>query len=157
MVGECKLVEFQKRGDRDGKLVAIEGVRNIPFSIARIFYIYGTGENVVRGQHANKHSEFVLASLAGSCKVKLFDGTKEETVILDRPDLGLYIPKMVWKDMYDFTQGAVLLALSDCCYDPDEYIRDKQMYLKILNRGGVVLNIILFLHALRGGYGYQIF
>ena len=131
-----RMIKFAERGDKNGKLVAIEGMKSIPFSIARIFYIYGTGENVVRGQHANKNSEFVLISLAGSCKVKLFDGINEDTVVLDRPNLGLYIPKMVWKDMYDFSADCVLLALSDCCYDSSEYIKDKQIYLNILNGGG---------------------
>lgn len=132
--------EFNVLGDTNGRLIAIESSKHIPFDIKRIFYIYGTQPNVIRGQHANRNSEFVLINVAGSCKVKLFDGQNEEIVVLDKPNIGLYIPKMIWKDMYDFSENAVLLVLSNCVYDPNEYIRDINDYKLIMENvcmGGV--------------------
>ena len=119
----CKLFRFKELGDDRGKLVVVEALKDIPFEIKRIFYIYGTNADTVRGQHANRKSDFVLINLSGSCKIRLYDESEEYVVTLDRPNLGLYVPKMVWKDMYDFSKDSVLLTLSDEYYDPTEYIR----------------------------------
>ena len=79
----------------------------------RIFYIYGSDKDVVRGQHANRKSEFVLINVAGTSKVKVKDGKGNETVYsLNRPHTGIYLPKLLWKDMYDFSDDSVLLVLS---------------------------------------------
>lgn len=121
---KCYLIDFQEFGDDRGKLVAIEGNKTIPFDIKRIFYIYGVESNVVRGQHANKESSFVLINISGECKVRVSDGKEEFVVSLDKPNVGLYIPKMIWKDMYEFTNNAILLCLSDKEYSENEYIKD---------------------------------
>ena len=120
---KCRLFEFTERGDERGQLVVVEALRDVPFEIKRIFYIYGANKDTVRGQHANKKSDFVFINLAGSCKIRLYDETEEYVVVLDRPNVGLYVPKLVWKDMYDFSSDAVLLTLSDEYYDPTEYVR----------------------------------
>lgn len=119
-----KLLEFPELGDERGHLVVIENLKDIPFEIKRIFYIYGTKPNVVRGQHVNKISRFVLINLCGSCKIKVNDGENEEIIILDKPHHGIYLDRMVWKDMYDFSEDSILLVLSDSVYLKDEYIRD---------------------------------
>ena len=119
----CKLFEFRELGDDRGKLVVVEAQKDIPFAIKRIFYIYGTNPDAVRGQHANRRSDFVMINLSGSCTIRLYDENEEYAVKLDRPNLGLDVPKLVWKDMYDFSPDAVLLTLSDEYYDPTEYIR----------------------------------
>ena len=126
------LIEFPERGDERGHLVIAESVKNIPFDIKRIFYIYGSDKDVVRGQHANRVSQFMLINVAGTSKVRIDYGDgKIEVFNLDRPNIGLFIPRMVWKDMYDFSHDSVLLCLTDTLYDPSEYIRDKGMYLNI--------------------------
>lgn len=125
-----KLIHFPQHGDTRGHLVVIEGIKDIPFQIARIFYIYGSDSTVVRGQHANRKSEFVLVNICGTCKVKTNDGkgnTKEFN--LDKPHEGLYIPKMVWKDMYDFSDDSILLCLASQPYDAKEYIRDYDRFI----------------------------
>lgn len=119
-----KLLEFPELGDERGHLVVIENLKDIPFEIKRIFYIYGTKPSVIRGQHANKISRFVLINLAGKCKIKVNDGENEEIIILDKPHHGIYLDRMVWKDMYDFSEDSILLVLSDSVYLKDEYIRD---------------------------------
>ena len=76
------MLEFSQNGDERGHLVVVEGRQDIPFDIKRIFYIYGSDEAVVRGQHANHKSQFVLINVAGSCKVKVCDGKGNEAVFL---------------------------------------------------------------------------
>jgi len=129
---KCTILEFNDLGDERGKLVVIEGNESIPFEIKRVFYIYGSDETVVRGKHANRESEFVLINVAGTSKVRITDGKDEFVVELNKPMMGVYIPKMVWKDMYDFSSDSVLLVLASTHYDGKEYIRDYKEYLKLV-------------------------
>lgn len=125
--------EFPWHGDARGKLVVIEGEQDIPFAIRRIFYIYGSDRDVVRGQHANRNSSFVLVNVTGSCRVKVLDGLGGCRVYeLDRPHVGLYLPPMVWKEMYDFSADSVLLCLASEHYDAEEYIRDYHEFERIV-------------------------
>ena len=124
------LLSFPQRGDERGWLVVAEGNKDVPFDIKRIFYIYGTEPGVIRGQHANRNSDFVLVNVAGSCKVRTKDGLGNDQVFeLNRPNMGLFCPKMVWKDMYDFSADSILLCLASEIYDPSEYIRDYDAFL----------------------------
>ena len=132
---KCPVLEFKDLGDERGKLVVIEGEKSIPFTIQRVFYIYGSDATVVRGQHANRESEFVLINVAGSSKVRITDGNEEFVVELNRPMTGVYIPRMVWKDMYDFSEDSVLLVLASTHYDSGEYIRDYDAYLEEMKHG----------------------
>ena len=133
MINECKLINFPQHGDERGHLVIVEGQKDIPFEIKRVFYIYGSDKDVIRGRHANYNSEFVLINVSGTSKVKVDDGKNQKIFSLDRPHMGIYIPKLVWKDMYDFSEDSVLLCLSSEHYDADEYIRDYDEYVKIIN------------------------
>lgn len=125
----AKLIEFKQKGDNRGHLVIVEGLKDVPFEIKRVFYIYGSDKDVVRGKHANRESEFVLINVSGTSKVKVDYGKYAEVFNLDRPHIGIYIPKMVWKDMYDFSPDSVLLVLSSQEYDPREYIRSYDEYI----------------------------
>lgn len=131
----CPVLHFGDLGDERGKLVVIEGMEAIPFDIKRVFYIYDSDATVVRGQHANKESEFVLINVAGKSKVRITDGTDEFIVELNKPMMGVFIPKMIWKDMYDFSPDSVLLVLASTHYDGAEYIRDYEEYLRIMRKG----------------------
>jgi len=130
---KCTLFQFKEIGDNRGMLVVVEGETTIPFDIKRVFYIYDSTHDVVRGKHANKESEFVLINVAGQSKVRLTDGKEEIIVELNRPHMGIYIPKMIWKDMYDFSKDSVLLVLASTHYNNAEYIRDYDEYLTIIN------------------------
>ena len=127
-----KLLQFADFGDERGKLVVIEGdnLSGVPFDIKRVFYIYGSDRTVVRGQHANRNSEFVLVNVAGSSKVMITDGEKKEIVELNQPMEAVYSPRMIWKEMYDFSPDSVLLVLANTHYDSHEYIRNYEEYLK---------------------------
>ena len=127
-----KKLLFSDFGDERGKLVVIEGNMDIPFEIKRTFYIYGSDSTVVRGRHANRETEFVLINVAGSSKVMVTNGKEKEIVNLVRPMEGIYLPKMIWKEMYDFSADSVLLVLANTHYDAREYIRDYDEYLKIM-------------------------
>lgn len=131
---KCPLLQFADLGDERGKLVVIEGGQAIPFDIKRVFYIYGSDSTVVRGQHANRESEFVLINVAGKSKVRVTDGTEELIIELNRPKMGIYIPKMIWKDMYSFSKDSVLLVLASTHYDGKEYIRDYDEYITEINK-----------------------
>ena len=126
----CPILHFADLGDERGQLVVIEGGQAIPFDIKRVFYIYGSDATVVRGQHANRESEFVLINVAGSSKVRITDGKEESVIELNKPMTGVYIPKMIWKDMYDFSPDSILLVLASTHYNGKEYIRNFEEYLK---------------------------
>lgn len=134
MLKKVQMLEFTQHGDERGHLVIVEGKKDIPFNIKRIFYIYGSNPDVIRGQHANKKSEFVLINVAGTSKVKVKDGKGNETIFaLERPHTGIYLPQMLWKDMYDFSADSVLLCLSSEYYDPEEYIRNYDEFKHIVS------------------------
>jgi hypothetical protein len=133
MVNEMfRMLSFKDLGDERGKLVVIEGDKDIPFDIKRAFYIYGSDSDVVRGKHANKETEFVLINVAGRSKVMVTDGTNKQIVELNHPMEGVYLPKMIWKEMYDFSSDSVLLVLANTHYDSKEYIRSFDEYIKIM-------------------------
>lgn len=134
-MNQVKMVEFPQQGDERGHLVIVEGNQDIPFEIKRVFYIYGSAKDVVRGQHANRKSQFVLINVAGTSKVKAKDGEGNEAVFcLNRPHTGIYLPTMVWKDMYDFSEDSVLLVLASEHYDPEEYIRNYSEFVEEIKR-----------------------
>lgn len=127
----CRVLEFNEKGDERGKLVIVEGSKDVPFEIKRLFYIYGSDRDVVRGKHANRDSEFVLINVSGTSKVMVTDGRNRQVVELTKPRQGVYLPKMVWKEMYDFSPDSVLLVLASTHYDGGEYIRNYDDYLKL--------------------------
>lgn len=134
-MNKVKMLEFPQHGDDRGHLVVVEGNQDVPFEIKRMFYIFGSDADVVRGQHANRRTEFVLINVAGKSKVKVKDGEGNEAIYcLNRPHTGIYLPTMVWKDMYDFSEDSVLLVLASEHYDNTEYIRDYDAFVKEIVR-----------------------
>ena len=130
-MNKVRMLEFPQRGDQRGQLVVVEGNQDIPFEIKRVFYIYGSDAEVVRGQHANRLTEFVLINVAGRSKLRVADGEGNEAIYcLNRPHTGIYLPTMIWKDMYDFSEDSVLLVLASEHYDASEYIRNYEEFEK---------------------------
>ena len=124
-----RMLEFSQHGDERGRLVVVEGMKDVPFEIKRMFYIYGSDANVVRGCHANRKSEFVFINVAGHSRVRIDDGRGNKAEFsINRPHTGLYMPSMIWKEMYDFSSDSVILCLADTHYDGKEYIRDFDAY-----------------------------
>lgn len=132
---QYKILKFDEFGDERGSLVVAEGSgKDIPFEIKRVFYMYGSDPTVVRGQHANRKTEFVLINVSGTSKVKVDNGVEQAVIELNRPRMGLYLKTMLWKDMYDFSPDSVLLVLASEHYDGDEYIRNYEEYLKEMEK-----------------------
>lgn len=132
MEKNVQMIQFSERGDERGKLVVVEGGIDIPFEVKRVFYIYGSDADVVRGQHANRKTEFVLINVAGTSKVRVCYQNGNECVFsLNKPHTGIYLPNMVWKDMYEFSEDSVLLVLASEHYDAEEYIRDYDEFLSL--------------------------
>lgn len=115
--------------DKRGHLTVLQFKQSLPFSIARIFYIYGTPKDTERGSHAHRETEQVLIAISGSFSLVVSDGRQTKTYELDNPAQGVYIPPMIWARMYNFSEGAICLVLASTPYDPPEYIRDWEEYL----------------------------
>ncbi|HOJ64504.1 MAG TPA: FdtA/QdtA family cupin domain-containing protein [Spirochaetota bacterium] len=131
MENRVRLISFKSNTNENGSLIAIENNRDIPFEIKRIFYIYGAREGTIRGKHANKNSKMVIIAINGSCTIKTYYQNKEEIFRLNSKDQGLFTDRMVWKEMYDFSNDCVLLILTDSFYDPYEYITDFDYFKRL--------------------------
>lgn len=127
---KIKEYSFQQHGDYRGHLTVIENNEDIPFAIQRIYYLYDTTPGFVRGLHSHKKLEQILVCVTGSCIIRLDDGKEKKDVVLDDPTKGLYIGPNIWREMYDFSEGAVLLVMASQLYDEEDYIRDYGNFLK---------------------------
>ena len=123
---------FPPHGDDRGQLVAIEAMKDLPFAIKRVYYIYDTLPGVRRGFHAHMKLQQILVCVSGSCKIHLDNGTDTAEVTLDKPNEGLYISNDMWREMYDFSDGAVLLVLASEYYDEADYIRNYDDFIKMV-------------------------
>ena len=121
---------FQPHGDDRGQLVALEEFKDIPFRIKRVYFMYETGQGVVRGYHAHKSLEQILVCVHGSCKILLDNGTEKKVIPLEKPYEGLYVSHAVWREMFDFSPDAVLMVLASELYDASDYIRNYDEFLK---------------------------
>lgn len=132
----CSLHRHLVRGDPRGKLVALQGGHEVPFDIARVYYLYDTTPDVVRGHHAHLALRQWLVCVSGSCRIILDDGHRRRDVVLDDPATGLLIDALIWREMADFSPGAVLLVLASERYDEADYIRDHDRFLALVAAKG---------------------
>jgi len=121
-------------GDERGSLVAFEENQNVPFDIKRVFYIYGTQEDVPRGQHSHYKTKQLLVAVHGGCKVTLDDGISKKTYTLNKPNVGLFQDALIWGTMHDFTEDCILMVFADTYYDESDYIRKYEEFLKVVNK-----------------------
>ncbi len=128
-----KILNFNAKSDDRGSLIALENLKEIPFEIKRIYYIYNTKPEFPRGAHAHRELEQVLIMMEGSCELVLNDGKNIKNIILNRPDMGIFIGKNMWREMKNFSYGAKLLVLASDFYNEKEYIRDYEEYLRNIN------------------------
>ena len=126
---EIKKIQFPTYCNETGTLSFFESERHIPFDIRRVYYIYDVQGNSRRGFHAHRDLQQVLLCIHGSCKILLDNGTEKETVLLDNPAEGLQIENPIWREMYDFSPGAVLLVMASQYYDEADYIRNYDEFL----------------------------
>lgn len=126
--------QFQQHGDERGQLVALEEFADIPFGIKRVYYMYNTKEGIVRGYHAHKGLQQILICIHGSCKILLDNGVEKKKVFLEKPYEGLYVPNHMWREMYDFSEDAVLMCLASDIYREEDYIRNYDEFLEFVLR-----------------------
>jgi len=122
-VEECRMIDIRKFTDNRGYLSVIEGGMDIPFEIKRIYYLYMVPE-VARGAHAHKALQQLLVATSGSVEVIMDDGVSKKSFILDKPWKGLLVAPGLWRDLENFSGGAVLMCLASEKYDAADYIRD---------------------------------
>lgn len=127
-----KLIDMDIHGDSRGKLVSLESLKNVPFEIKRMYYMFDTLPNESRGFHAHKNLEQIIIALDGACRFVLDDGDNREEILLNRPDVGLYIGPCMWREMHDFSYGCKLVVLASEYYDEKEYIRNYADFLRSL-------------------------
>lgn len=125
---------FQRHGDERGMLIALEEMKDIPFEIKRVYYMYDTLEGVRRGYHAHKALQQILIAIHGSCKIHLDNGSETAEVLLDVPYEGLYISNDMWREMYDFSEDCVLMVLASEYYDERDYIRNYEDFMKYIGK-----------------------
>jgi len=122
-VGGCSLHQLRYVDDMRGNLSVGEFERDIPFTARRYFLIFDVPTREVRGEHAHRLCHQFLICVRGSCRVLLDDGEQRREVTLDRPDLGVYLPPMIWGTQHSYSSDAMLLVFASEYYDPAEYIR----------------------------------
>ena len=133
MMALANLIHLPVLGDDRGSLIALEGNKNIPFDIKRIYYIYGTKTGVSRGFHAHKALKQVAIAVSGSCRFILDDGIEREDILLNDPAQGLLIGSFMWREMHDFSDDCVLMVLANQLYDEDDYIRNYDEFISLTN------------------------
>jgi len=126
----CSLIKFLSIGSNYGNLTPIEEMVDIPFDIKRIYYITKVPRDISRGFHAHRKIHQVLICINGSVKIKVKNPKEETEFILNNSSIGLYIGPYIWREMYDFSENAVLLVLASDYYDEDDYIRNINLYMK---------------------------
>ena len=125
-----RIIDFKTHLDGSGCLVALEGNKDIPFEIKRVYYIYGTPNYVVRGKHAHKNLEQVIICVAGSCDFIFDNGKCREKVRLDTPNQGIYIQHNIWREFTNFSSDCVVMVLASEPYDENDYIRNYNEFIK---------------------------
>lgn len=128
-LNECRLIELPKITDPRGNLTFVESNRHIPFAFARVFYLYDVPGGANRAGHALKTCIQFLIAMSGSFDVTLDDGFDRQTYHLNRSYYGLYIPPMIWREMDNFSSGAVCLALASHAYDENDYYREYNAFM----------------------------
>jgi len=127
------LLDFKKLGDDRGSLIAIEEGYNAPFDIKRVYYIFDTKKGVIRGYHAHIKLKQIAIAVKGSCIFVIDNGNTREEIRLDNPNQGLLIEGLIWREMKDFSEDCVLVVLASEHYDENDYIRDYQKFIDVVN------------------------
>ncbi len=123
-LSDCKLIDLPKILDHRGNLTFIEADRHLPFQMKRVYYLYDVPGGAKRGGHAHKNLKQFIVAAMGSFDVILDDGHEKKRFHLNRSYYGLYIPKMIWRELDNFSSGSVCLSLVSEYYDEDDYIRE---------------------------------
>jgi dTDP-4-dehydrorhamnose 3,5-epimerase-like enzyme len=128
-INDCHVVELPKIHYPQGNITPITGSIQIPFDIKRIYYLYDVPGGETRGGHAHYNLQQLIVAVSGSFDIIIDDGKRKKIITLNRPNSGLYLTPGIWRDLINFSSGAVLLVLASDKYDENDYIRDYNQFL----------------------------
>ena len=128
-IEDCKIIELPKIKRKEGNLTPVYSNFHIPFDIARVYYLYDVPGGETRGGHGHKELQQFIVSAMGSFDIILDDGRDRKTISLNRSYYGLYVPRFIWRELVNFSTGAVCLVLASLPFDESEYIRDYAQFL----------------------------
>lgn len=127
---DCQIIQLSQMKSATGDMTSVSAYREIPFAIERAYYLYDIPEGESRGGHAHKRLEQLIVAASGSFEVVLDDGNIKKNINLNLPNYGLCIRSGIWRELINFSSGAVVIALASTIYDEDDYIRDYQEFIK---------------------------
>lgn len=131
----CKLIQLPKINDPRGSLTFVEAGRHVPFEIRRVYYLYDVPGGAERGGHAHKELHQLIISMSGSFDIHLDDGTNQKTVQLNRSYYGLYVCPMIWREIDNFSSGAVCMVLASDYFVEADYYRDYDQFINAVQNG----------------------
>jgi dTDP-4-dehydrorhamnose 3,5-epimerase-like enzyme len=132
-VHDCQILDLPGSCGADNSPTAARSDENLPFEIARVYYLYDVADGQKRGGHAHKKLQQLIIPIVGSFDLLIDDGRKKRALVMDRPDRGLHIPGHIWTEVVNFSPGAVCMVLASLAYDEEEYIRDYDQFLQFKN------------------------
>lgn len=133
-VYDCSIIELDKHhSDRRGNLTVVQNGEAVPFDVKRIYYLYDVPGGEARGAHAHRELSQLIVAASGSFRVTLDDGRAKRSFVLNRPYQALYVKPGIWRDLDDFSSGAVCMVLASELYDEKDYIRNYEDFLKFRN------------------------
>lgn len=130
MIDACRIFELPRITDPRGNLTFIESHRHVPFEIQRVYYLYDVPGGETRGGHAHRRLEQLIIAMSGAFDVVVDDGRERQTVTLNRSYYGLYVPRLVWRELVNFSSGSVCTVLASRPYEEDDYFRDYEVFLE---------------------------
>ena len=128
-VYDCVILPLSKIHNRAGNITIVEGQKDIPFDVKRIYYLYDIPCGEDRGGHAHKELQQLIVAASGAFNVLLNDGQNKKIVTLNRPDYGLMVVPGIWRELFEFSSGAICLVLASHKYNQDDYIRDYKQFI----------------------------
>jgi len=135
-VNDCCIIDLDRHhSDRKGNLTVVENGKDLPFDVKRVYYLYDVPGGESRGSHAHRSLNQLIIAASGSFSVTLSDGVNKTTFFLNRPYKGLLVRPGMWRDLDDFSSGAVCMVLASDVYKEEDYIRDYDEFLNFRNNG----------------------
>ena len=133
MLSDCNIFEIESFFDDRGGISFLQEGMGVPFSIERIYYLYDTKVEHIRGIHAHKKLEQIIFAISGKFKIKLDDGKSSKIIILDKPNIGLYVCPMIWREVTPLEDIGICVVLASRKYEEEDYIHDYKEYLSLIN------------------------